>query len=218
MAAGVSPGREVVLETTRLLLRPWRVAEAVIQRELWTELIHEYRHTAESTQTDTPRSQSSRIRSVPVSHRRSACWRSSAGPPVTSSATAAWSTADAARKGNRSWHSNCFAASGVRATRPRPRWRLWTGRDRPGMNVYGPRSGTGTSLLAVCWRRSGSRRPNGLKCTQCTGPPCSPRDGSDTPQNSFHRRPMYRSPTKSKLALHGYRRGDRQMRTFRTAL
>jgi ribosomal-protein-alanine N-acetyltransferase len=37
MAAGVTPGREVVLETDRLLLRPWRVAEAVIHRELWTE-------------------------------------------------------------------------------------------------------------------------------------------------------------------------------------
>jgi [ribosomal protein S5]-alanine N-acetyltransferase len=37
MAAGVTPGRDVVLETGRLLLRPWRVAEAVVQRELWTE-------------------------------------------------------------------------------------------------------------------------------------------------------------------------------------
>lgn len=37
MAAGVTPGREVVLETNRLLLRPWRVAEAVIHRELWAE-------------------------------------------------------------------------------------------------------------------------------------------------------------------------------------
>ena len=37
MAGGVAPGREVVLETGRLLLRPWRVAEAVVQRELWAE-------------------------------------------------------------------------------------------------------------------------------------------------------------------------------------
>ena len=37
MADGAAPGREVVLETGRLLLRPWRVAEAVVQRELWTE-------------------------------------------------------------------------------------------------------------------------------------------------------------------------------------
>jgi [ribosomal protein S5]-alanine N-acetyltransferase len=34
---GVTPGREVVLETSRLLLRPWRVTEAVVLRELWTE-------------------------------------------------------------------------------------------------------------------------------------------------------------------------------------
>src|SRR3954470_19168172 len=37
MAAEVRPGREVALETCRLLLRPWRPAEAVVQRELWTE-------------------------------------------------------------------------------------------------------------------------------------------------------------------------------------
>jgi ribosomal-protein-alanine N-acetyltransferase len=37
MTAGETPEREVVLETCRLLLRPWRVAEAVVQRELWTE-------------------------------------------------------------------------------------------------------------------------------------------------------------------------------------
>lgn len=37
MAGGAAPGREVVLETERLVLRPWRVAEAAVQRELWTE-------------------------------------------------------------------------------------------------------------------------------------------------------------------------------------
>jgi [ribosomal protein S5]-alanine N-acetyltransferase len=37
MSGGASPDREVVLETGRLLLRPWRVAEAVVLRELWTE-------------------------------------------------------------------------------------------------------------------------------------------------------------------------------------
>ncbi|AYY11796.1 N-acetyltransferase [Actinobacteria bacterium YIM 96077] len=37
MTGGAAPGGEVVLETCRLLLRPWRVAEAVVQRELWTE-------------------------------------------------------------------------------------------------------------------------------------------------------------------------------------
>jgi [ribosomal protein S5]-alanine N-acetyltransferase len=37
MAEGAASGREVMLETDRLLLRPWRVAEAVIQREMWVE-------------------------------------------------------------------------------------------------------------------------------------------------------------------------------------
>lgn len=32
-----APGSEILLETSRLLLRPWRVDEAVVQRELWTE-------------------------------------------------------------------------------------------------------------------------------------------------------------------------------------
>ena len=37
MTEAVTPGHEVVLETGRLLLRPWRVAEAGILREVWTE-------------------------------------------------------------------------------------------------------------------------------------------------------------------------------------
>ena len=37
MSGGVTSGRELVLETDRLLLRPWRVAEAPVKRELWTE-------------------------------------------------------------------------------------------------------------------------------------------------------------------------------------
>jgi len=37
MAGGATSSREVVLETGRLLLRPWQVAEAVVLHELWTE-------------------------------------------------------------------------------------------------------------------------------------------------------------------------------------
>ena len=37
MAGASAPGRDVGLETDRLLLRPWRVSEAAIQHELWTE-------------------------------------------------------------------------------------------------------------------------------------------------------------------------------------
>ncbi len=37
MADAAPRGPGVVLETDRLLLRPWRVAEAAVQRELWSE-------------------------------------------------------------------------------------------------------------------------------------------------------------------------------------
>jgi RimJ/RimL family protein N-acetyltransferase len=37
MAGAAIPRRGVVLETGRLLLRPWRVAEAIVMRELWAE-------------------------------------------------------------------------------------------------------------------------------------------------------------------------------------
>lgn len=37
MTGEATPANAVVLETDRLLLRPWRVAEAVVQRELWSE-------------------------------------------------------------------------------------------------------------------------------------------------------------------------------------
>ncbi|MFE6747492.1 GNAT family N-acetyltransferase [Kitasatospora purpeofusca] len=37
MTDGATPDNAVVIETDRLLLRPWRAAEAVVQRELWTE-------------------------------------------------------------------------------------------------------------------------------------------------------------------------------------
>jgi RimJ/RimL family protein N-acetyltransferase len=37
MDGDAAVGSEVVLETSRLLLRPWRLAEAVVMRELWTE-------------------------------------------------------------------------------------------------------------------------------------------------------------------------------------
>lgn len=37
MVGGATRGREAVLGTSRLLLRPWRVTEAVVLHELWTE-------------------------------------------------------------------------------------------------------------------------------------------------------------------------------------
>lgn len=48
MVGQAAPGGRVVLETDRLLLRPWRVAEAAIQREMWIERdprVPPHRHT-----------------------------------------------------------------------------------------------------------------------------------------------------------------------------
>jgi hypothetical protein len=67
-----------------------------------------------------------------------------------------------------------------RDTRPRPRSRFWTGRDRPGTCGCLPRSGTGTSLLAGYWPSSGSPRQVRRTSTRSTGPPSSPHDRSDS--------------------------------------
>jgi ribosomal-protein-alanine N-acetyltransferase len=37
MTDGAEPGRDVLLETARLSLRPWRVTDAAFQREMWLE-------------------------------------------------------------------------------------------------------------------------------------------------------------------------------------
>ncbi|WP_088283369.1 GNAT family N-acetyltransferase [Kineosporia sp. A_224] len=37
MPDGIEPGSDVLLETARLTLRPWRVADAAFQREMWLE-------------------------------------------------------------------------------------------------------------------------------------------------------------------------------------
>ena len=37
MVGDATPGQGVLLETERLLLRPWRVSKAAVQRELWSE-------------------------------------------------------------------------------------------------------------------------------------------------------------------------------------
>jgi RimJ/RimL family protein N-acetyltransferase len=37
MTGGAEPGPDVLLETSRLRLRPWRVADAAFQREMWLE-------------------------------------------------------------------------------------------------------------------------------------------------------------------------------------
>ena len=78
----------VVVETDRLVLRPWRVAEAAVQRELWTErdprVPPHRRIDADGHPTVADFEESIRA-NQPSSM---GCWRSSGRPMVTSSATA----------------------------------------------------------------------------------------------------------------------------------
>ena len=198
MADGSTPNREVVLETDRLLLRPWRVAEAAAQRELWIErdprVPPRRRIDADGHPTVADLQESIRT-NLPSSSI--GCWRSSGRPLVTSSATAGSSTADEDRTGSRSWRSNCCVGRGVRDTRPRPRWRFWTGRDRPGTDACGPRCGIGTPLLAECWPSSDSQRPTGRKLTPCVGSPSSPYDGSEIDESS---EPLHQTTVGSRLS------------------
>ena len=171
MAGGATPGREVVLETGRLLLRPWRVAEAVVLYELWTErdlrVPPHRRIDADGHPTVTDLEDWIRT-NQPSSIGLLAVERKAARDVI-----GYCGLIDSGQG------SSCYAESGVRDTPPRPRWRFWTGRDRLGTNVCGPRSGSGTPLLAVYWPRSGSPKPSGRNWTRSTGTTCSPRDGSD---------------------------------------
>jgi len=185
MAGGAPPNREVVLETDRLLLRPWRVAEAVVQRELWTERDPRVPSAPPHRRGLTPHGRRPRgvdSHQPAIVDRVARVERKAARDGI---GYCGLIEADEGRKGNRNWRSSCYAGCGVRDTRPRPRWRFWTGRDRPGTNVCGPRSGSGTPLLAGCWPRLGSPRPGGRRWTLSTGPPCSPRDSSDTRRSAW---------------------------------
>ncbi len=181
MTVGAVPGSEVVLETSRLLLRPWRVAEAVIQHELWTErdprVPPHRRIDADGHPT---------VAELESSIRTNQLWSSgllAIERKASRDVIGYCGLVDRERvsAGEPDWHSSCYAEFSVRDTRPRRRWRFWNGRDHLGTNVCGPRSGTGTPLLAMCWPRSDSPKPSGRRWTRCTEPTCSPRGGSDTP-------------------------------------
>ena len=178
MAGGAIPGREVVLETGRLLLRPWRVTEAVVLHKLWTE--HDPRvpphRRIDADGHPTVADLEDWIRTYQPSSVGLLAVERKADHDVIGYC----GLIDSGRgsDGNRNWLSSCYVEIGVRDTQPRLRWGFWTGRDRLGTNVCGPRSGSGTPLLAVCSPRSGSPR-TGRSWTPSTGTTCSPQDGSD---------------------------------------
>jgi ribosomal-protein-alanine N-acetyltransferase len=150
MAAEVTPGREVVLETDRLLLRPWRVAEAVVQRDLWAERdprvpphrrINAAGHPTVAELEETIRAGRSSSVGLLAVERKTAgdvigycglidCERGFGGEPEL-----------AFELLRRIWGE---------ATRPRPRWLFRTGLGGPGTDDCGPGCGSGTAPPAAC--------------------------------------------------------------------
>ncbi len=186
MTAGEMSGGGVLLATARLLLRPWRVAEAVVQRELWTErdprVPPHRRIDAEGRPT---------LAEIEESIRTDRLWSTSLlaverkgsqdvigycglfgsdkvpdGGTGTSVRNAATSLGSGFR--HRGFHSSSGLGGFVGGT-----------------SGYGPRSGSGTPHLAVSWQRSGSRRRRGPRYIRYTGGTCMRRSGSDA---YLHRR------------------------------
>jgi len=157
MAGGGTPGREVVLETGRLLLRPWRVGEAVVLHELWTErdprVPPHRRIDADGHPTVTDLEDWIRT-NQPSSIGLLAVERKAAGDVI--------GYCGLIDSGQGSDGEPELAFELLRRA-----WRLDT-------NVCGPRSGSGTPLLAVCWPRSGSPKLTGRSWTRSTETTCSP--------------------------------------------
>jgi len=181
MPGGAPPGRELVLESDRLRLRPWRPAEAVVQRALWTErdlrVPPHHRIDADGHPTVADLEESIRT-NRPSSIGLLAVERKAARDVIGYSGLI-----DSGRGSEgepelgfellrRVWNQG-YATEASLALLD---WARSAGHER-----LGPRSGSGTPPLAGCWPRSGSPRPSGRKWTRSTGPPCSPQDSSDTP-------------------------------------
>ena len=182
MASGATPGRAVILETGRLLLRPWRVAEAVVLHELWTERdprVPPHRRIdadGHPTVTDLAEwirtNQPSSIGVLAVERKAARdvigyCGLIDSGRGSDGEPELAFELL------RRVWRQG-YATEASLAVLD---WARSSGYER---NVCGPRSGSGTPVLAVCWPRSGSPKPSGRNSTRPTGTTCSPRDGSDS--------------------------------------
>jgi hypothetical protein len=174
-------GQRGQARTDRLLLRPWRVAEAVIQRETWVERdprVPPHRHIDEDGRATVADFEAAIRTNQPSSVGLLAIERKAAGDVIgycglIDSDQGTQQPELAFELLRRFWD---------RDTRPRRRGRCWTGPDRPGMRGCEPPSGIGTSLFVACWRSSDSPRRTARKVS--TGPIWSPRDHSDCARSS----------------------------------
>ena len=153
-------GDTVVLETDRLWLRPWRVSEAAIQRELWTE----------------------RDPRVPA-HRRIDADGHPTVADIEEGIRAALSSSIGLLAVERKVAGDVIGYCGLvdsgRGAEGEPELAYELLR-RSATNGCLPRSGTGTPHRCACWPSSASSRPTARRIRP-TGPTSSPRDGSDAP-------------------------------------
>jgi RimJ/RimL family protein N-acetyltransferase len=180
MAGGGAADCEVVLETDRLILRPLRVAEAAVQRELWLErdprVPPHRRIDADGRPTVADLEESIRVNPPASAMGLLAVERKAAGDVVgycglvDSGRGADGEPELAFELLRRAWRLG-YATEASLAVLD---WR-----DPPGTNASGLRSGTGTPLLAECWSSSGSQRPPGSTVTRGVEPLSSSCGTSD---------------------------------------
>lgn len=179
MKGEATPGREVVLETD-CCSGPGGFPKPPSSVRLWTErdprVPPHRRIAANGRPTVADVGDCIRAAARPSSIGLLAVERKAGGDVI---GTAGSSGVGRKRKASRSSRTSCSSGSGVRDTRPRRRGRYLNGRGRLGTSESGPPFGTGTPLLAVCWRRSGSPRRAAKKWSPPMGPISSPRSGSD---------------------------------------
>ena len=176
MAGGSDKGPELVLETDRLLLRPWRVSEASIQREMWAErdprVPPHRRIDAEGRPAVTDFEEA--IRSA----TGSSLGLLAVEPKGMGAAVGYCGLVDSGRELQepelafellrRSWGQGYATEAS---------WAVLRWATTAGYGGSGPPSGNGTPPLVGCWRRSGSPRPSGRRLP--TGPTASPRGSSE---------------------------------------
>ena len=181
MVGGATPGREVVLETSRLLLRPWRVDEAVIQRELWIErdprvpphrrIDTDGRPTVADLEDSIRTNQPSSIGLLAVERKAARdvigyCGLIDSGPGSEAEPELAFELLRGV------WRQG-YATEASLAVLD---WARSSGYERLWATVW-----EWNTASRLYWPKPGSSRPSARKWTRSTGPLSSPRDGSDTP-------------------------------------
>lgn len=192
------PGRGVVLETERLLLRPWRVAEAVVQREVWAERdprVPKHRRIDEDGHPTVAELEDAIRKHQPSSTGLLAVERKAAGDVIgycglVDSGRGPDGEPELAFELLRRTWGQGYATEAASAVLE---WARSSGYARLSATVWDWNTASRRVLAKVGFTETGGRR-----WTRCAGPPCSPRAGSD--------RQRGQGPDPCRMACTGMRR------------